>query len=198
MQKDKRLAATSVSRVRTIGILAVPIVVCVIAVQLYSLIGGIYSDYQLQRMIQTAYGRQRPGGGRLFGAPYHPPNDGENNERDLGKAQVLLLGRPPSDKRQRIQGLLYLAAGDWAAFSESVNHLSESDKHLPATLNNLGVSFLALADTDPTFLLMRLQNFRRRRESRRTRSSRVLISLLPIDDFGFRVRLLKRCARMHQ
>jgi CHAT domain-containing protein len=79
-------------------------------------------------------------------------------DSDLGSAQILLLRRPESDERQDLQGQIYLAAGDWQKFvALSSNHSSKGDN--AASLNNLGVSFLALADTDTTLFLKALDAF---------------------------------------
>src|ERR1051326_3463495 len=47
---------------------------CVLgSVGLYLVAGDTYSENQIRRLIQTPYNSQRPGGGRLSGAPYSLP-----------------------------------------------------------------------------------------------------------------------------
>jgi len=41
-------------------------------------------------------------------------------QSDLGKAQILLLGQPASETHQKLQGLVYLAAGDWQKFIDAL------------------------------------------------------------------------------
>src|SRR4029077_4371020 len=105
-------------------------------------------DREIRGLAKSAYDAQRPGGGRLFGAR-HSKTIASSHQHDLGKAQVLLLNIPDSDNRQRLQNLVYLAAGDWRTFIDSTK---KNPRLLddPATLNNLGASYLALSDNDPS------------------------------------------------
>ena len=65
---------------------------------------------------QPAYNSRRPGGGRLFNAPYlRCFSAGVANH--IGKAQLLLLKMPESEARLQAQGLIYLAHGDWEKFT---------------------------------------------------------------------------------
>src|SRR5262249_44580349 len=81
-------------------------------------------------------------------------------QQDLGKAQILLLRQPDSKARRHAQALIYLAAGEWQKFAElaSQSSLLQSEPHI---LNNLGVSFLARSEVDPTLLLNALDAFER-------------------------------------
>src|SRR5262245_38436050 len=113
----------------------------------------LYLEYQTQKLITEVYNQQRPGGGRLWGAPHAPPAAAPLEVRDLGRAQVFLLRHAEWKSTSRLQGLLYLAIGDWTAFAES--SLPEPNKNA-ALLNNLGVSYLALAEKDPEYLFSAL------------------------------------------
>jgi CHAT domain-containing protein len=127
------------------------------SVGLYLLARNSFSQKEIHDLIQPAYERQRPGGGRLSGAAYAPVVGQPPGSTNLGAAQVLLLGRPASRSREDLQSLIYLADGDWQRFVDSSSHrASQSDASL---LNNLGASFLALADKDPTLFLQALDAF---------------------------------------
>ncbi len=142
-----------------IGIVAILIVIGSGLVGLY-LFRDPYSENQIRELINRSYSHQRPGGGRLFAASYNSLDDSPVAKPDLGKAQILLLRQTDSPERQRLQGLIYLAAGEWQNFVELSSDLVEGqDPVEPAVLNNLGASFLALSDKDPTLLLKALDAF---------------------------------------
>jgi CHAT domain-containing protein len=134
--------------------------ICLTSIGLYPLAHDSVSQHQIRTLITPAYNQQRPGGGRLSGSAYAPMLAKPAVDSDLGSAQILLLRRPASDERQDLQGQIYLAAGDWQKFvALSSNHSSNADD--AASLNNLGVSFLALADTDTALFLKALDAFER-------------------------------------
>src|SRR5688572_4446831 len=145
----------------TIGVVAALIVLC------SSLFGAVvfarhrFSEKHIRRLIQGAYNQQRPGSGRLFGAQYSPKEDAPPDMGDLGRAQLLLLRYPESAARQELQGRIYLASGEWQKFVEIVSSLSAETRQDPATLNNLGVSYLALSGENPSLLLNALDQFER-------------------------------------
>ena len=147
------------NRRRTIGILVLLIVLCSGSVGLYLLATDLYSEYQIRDLIKDAYDAQRPGGGRLFGAPHTVPSDDPHSFPDLGRAQVFLLLHPDINDREMLQSMIYLASDDWHAYVE--RRVSANSPKAPETLNNLGVSFLALSDVDPTYLLKALDQFER-------------------------------------
>jgi len=144
----------------TFGFVAIFFIVSVSSVGLYLFSDVGYPEQRIRRFIQQPYNRQRPGGGRLSNAEYTPVKQ-SLAAGDLGKAQILLLREPHSDSHQRLQGLIYLAAGDWEKFVQSANPSTEQDA---TTLNNVGASFLALSETDPTFLLKALDAFEKAAE----------------------------------
>src|SRR4030095_5244964 len=75
---------------------------------------------------------------------------------------VFLLLHPDIKDREMLQAMIYLASGDWPAYIKSW-----TSANLPKsaeTLNNLGTSFLALSDVDPTYLLKALDQFERASE----------------------------------
>ncbi|PYS03725.1 MAG: hypothetical protein DMG12_11715, partial [Acidobacteria bacterium] len=141
---------------RAIGFVIISVALCCSFVVLYLFGNDLYTGYQIRTLIENAYNKQRPGGGRLFGTPYSELTSATGRQLDLGRAQVLLLRRPDSEERQRLQGMIYLASGNWRAFVDSVNQTSPQMRRDPAILNNLGASFLALSDMDPTYLLKAL------------------------------------------
>lgn len=145
----------------TIGTLTTVLVLCLSSVGLYLFARDAYSESQIQRLIEPAYHSQRPGGGRLSGAPYSPIDGVPQTPVDLGRAQLLLLRHPDPQVRQRLQGMIYLATGDWRRFADSLAHLSPREFHDPVTMNNLGASFLALSDHDSTYLLKAMDQFER-------------------------------------
>ncbi len=144
---------------RAIGFVIISVALCCSFVVLYLFGNDLYTGYQIRTLIENAYNKQRPGGGRLFGTPYSELTSATGRQLDLGRAQVLLLRRPDSEERQRLQGMIYLASGNWRAFVDSVNQTSPQMRRDPAILNNLGASFLALSDMDPTYLLKALDEF---------------------------------------
>ena len=109
------------------------IITCFSSVGLYVFGRDPYSEQQITQLVQAAYNGQRPGGGRLSGASYTPPLSPPVRS-DLGKAQILLLGQPASEVHQRLQGLVYLAAGDWQKFIDAAGHSPLQSASDPAWL----------------------------------------------------------------
>jgi CHAT domain-containing protein len=140
-----------------IGVGAIVLVVCVGSVGLYPFVRD--SAYEIQKLIEPGYALQRPGGGRLSAAPFAPLYNASAAGPDLGRAQLLLLHQPESKTRHRLQGLLYLAAGEWQKFVALTNDPSSQLSGDPAALNNLGVCFIALSENDPTLLLNAMDAF---------------------------------------
>src|SRR5262249_55498521 len=123
-----------------------------------------YSAAEIRRLIEQGYNARRPGGGRLYKAGYSRLDNGSRAQSELGKAQLLLLRHPKLETRQQFQGLLYLASGDWQKYVEAVPRLPTSQREAPDLLNDLGVSYLALSDTDPSYLVKALELFERAAE----------------------------------
>src|SRR5881396_2016634 len=149
---------------RVTRLITLLVILSSILIVLYAIDGGFYSEYRVRRLLEGAYNAQRPGGGRLFGSPYSPMSNQPHLQAELGRlgrAQVLLLRQKNGIARQRLQQMLYLAAGDWQAFRERSGSLPPEYAENPSTLNNLGVSSLALADNDPMYLLNALDEFER-------------------------------------
>jgi CHAT domain-containing protein len=130
------------------------------SVGLYLLAWDTPSDVQIEQLTRSAYNSQRPSNARLWGAAYTPRGESSSKEQDLGKAQILLLRQPDSGARRHAQALIYLAAGEWPKFAELAGWSSLSGNQ-PDILNNLGVSFLARSEADPTLLLNALDAFER-------------------------------------
>lgn len=144
-----------------IGI-ATLLVLCLGSIGLYLFARDSNSEDRIRELIQPAYNRQRPGGGRLSATPYTPvTTDSPKNDSNLGYAQVLLLNMPNSDPRAREQSRIYLAAGDWQNFIDSQDRLSPESRNQPSNLNDLGASFLAMSGKNPTYLLRAMDAFRR-------------------------------------
>jgi CHAT domain-containing protein len=139
----------------TIGAAAVLVVLCSIGLCL--LASDWYSENQIRRLIRGAYEAQRAGGGRLAGTAYRPATGSPHRGSDLGRAQVFLLRHPEMKERQLLQGMIYLANSDWHAFTDG--RFPSEMPRTAATLNNLGVSFLALSEKNPTYLLKALEQF---------------------------------------
>src|SRR5579883_1162122 len=138
---------------------AILIVTCLSSLGLYLFARDPYSEHEIRRLIDPSYSQQRPGGGRLSGASYVPVRNSGRTSPDVGKAQLLLLSQPDSESRRRLQGLIYLAAGDWQKFTDIA-----ASSHAPtdaADLNNLGASFLGLSEQNPSYLLKALDAFER-------------------------------------
>src|SRR4030095_13384367 len=133
-----------------IGVGTSVLVICLGSVGLYPFVRD--SEYEIQKLIEPGYALQRPGGGRLSAAPFAPLDNASPAGPHLGKAQLLLLHQPESKKSRRLQGLLYLAAGEWQKFVALTNDPSSQPTGDPAVLNNLGVCFLALSGDDPALL----------------------------------------------
>jgi CHAT domain-containing protein len=148
----------------TIGIAALLVAFCSGSIGLYLFSGDLYSERQIRQLTENAYKVQRPGGGRLFAAPYSPLAGAANFQQDVGRAQVLLLRFPESQTRRQLQGTVYLASGNWRAFVDNVDRLSPELRQDPGTANDLGVSYLALSEVDPTYLLKALDQFERAAE----------------------------------
>ncbi|PYS53402.1 MAG: hypothetical protein DMG13_12815, partial [Acidobacteria bacterium] len=148
-------------RRRSIGLIVLLIAISSVPVALYRFGRAFYFEYQIRGFLEGAYNAQRPGGGRLFGTPYSPQSDAPHYQSQLGRAQILLLQHKNWITRPKLQQMLQLAAGEWQAFTESVNSLPLEQGESSWTLNNLGASFLALAEMDPTYLLKALDQFER-------------------------------------
>jgi hypothetical protein len=133
-------------------------------VGLYLFARDPYSENDIRRLIQEAYNRQRPGGGRLSRAAYFSAGNMPARPSELGKAQLLLLRYPESETRQRLQGLIYLAAGNWQKYVEAAARFSPALRGDAAVLNNLGASYLALSDKNPSNLLKALDHLERARQ----------------------------------
>jgi CHAT domain-containing protein len=130
------------------------------SVGLYLYARSPHYEREIRQLIDTAYNSQRPGGGRLSAASYMPLTNAVVTTPRLGKAQILLLRQTDSEKRQYLQGLVYLAAGEWQKFVQLYDSLPQPADN-SAALNNLGVSFMSLSETDPTQLLKALDSFER-------------------------------------
>jgi CHAT domain-containing protein len=144
-------------RDRTIRIATILIVLFSSVAALYPFASDAYSEYEIRQQIRQAYNLSRPGGGRLSGIPYVPSKSGGKTSSDLGRAQVFVLRHPEMKDRQKLQGMIYLASGEWRALAE--NHSRLKVHSTSESLNNLGVSFLALSEDDPTFLLEAVDRF---------------------------------------
>ena len=150
---------TSANRRWTVRITMLLIVLCSMSIGQFPFARDRYAQYQISRLIRAAYDIQRPGGGRLFRAPYLPMGRAPANS-DLGRAQLLLLRLPNSQERWSLQNRFWLASGNWRTFIEKAT--GPRSKGFPGnaeTMNNLGVSFLALSDSNPTYLLKALEQF---------------------------------------
>ena len=118
---------------------------------------------EVRSLIEQTYSEQRPAGARLDHAVYVPFSNGPRSQPNLGKAQLLLLRYPESDTRQRMQALIYIASGNWQKYVEAAGHFSAALSQDAGVVNNLGVSYLALAGDDPTCLLKAIEQFERAR-----------------------------------
>src|SRR2546425_9944200 len=94
----------------TIGIILL-VVLCSMSLGLFLFFSEFPSDYQIRRLIKDAYNAQRPGGGRLSGAPYPLEPAASSDQQNLSRAQLLLLRRPESEAREALQGMIDLASG---------------------------------------------------------------------------------------
>src|SRR5437870_9205066 len=126
-----------------IGIVSILIVIGLGPVGLY-LARDPYSEREIHLLVDGAYNHQRPGGGRLFAASYTSLGDASTIP-DVGRAQILILRQPNSQTRQHLQGLVYLAAGEWQNFVELMSDVAGQRLPEPAVLNNIGASYLALS-----------------------------------------------------
>src|SRR5262245_37825104 len=124
------------------------IVLCSSSIGLYVLGRDLYSEREIRQLILSAYSGHRPGDGRLWGTPYVPLKAISEPQPDLGRAQVFLLRHPDIEDRQRLQGMIYIATDEWRAYVESAR-TPEAERDV-SDLNNLGVIFLAISDSDPT------------------------------------------------
>jgi CHAT domain-containing protein len=145
----------------TIGIVVILILISFSTVGLFLFARDPNAEREIRRLIERSYNHQRPGGGRLSAAAYTPVDELSPSPLELGRAQMLLLGQANSAKRVRLQGLTYLAAGEWRKFVELANESSDQAVAGSEVLNNLGASFLALSESDPTLLLRALDAFER-------------------------------------
>ena len=118
-----------------------------------------YSEAEIQRLVNGAYNAQRPGGGRLSGASFTPAGTSSAPIQGPGRAQLLLLRMPNSPTRQRLQALVHLAGGEWKKFIDVANNATLPYSNDEAIANNLGASYLALSETDPTLLLKAIDAF---------------------------------------
>jgi CHAT domain-containing protein len=132
------------------------------SIGLYLLERDRYSEYQIRRLIAAAYRQRRPGGGRLSGASYAPAGAVPQPSAELARAQVLLLERNRNlAASTELQGLIYLAAGEWQKFVDLAGNSPSGPAHDAAILNNFGASLLALSEQNPALLLKALDAFDR-------------------------------------
>ena len=144
----------------TIGLISGLIVLCSSSIGLYLIARDLYSEREIRYLIKSAYNARRPGGGRLAETPYVPLNAADRKPQlDLGRAQLYLLRHPDIQDRQRLQGMIYIATGESRAYIDSAR--TPDPEPDASALNDLGVIFLALADSDPTYLLQALDQFER-------------------------------------
>ena len=143
-----------------IGVLALVAIISS-SIGLYLFVRDPDSEAEIHRLTSSTYNSRRPGGARLSGASY--ASAAAPNTADLGKAQVLLLRSADSKAHQRLQGRIYLAAGEWRKFIEVADDPASQITD-GATVNNLGVALLALSDADPGLLLKALDTFERARQ----------------------------------
>jgi CHAT domain-containing protein len=148
-------------RPRAIVILAISLAAVLGSAGFYVFGRDAYSENQIRRLIEVGYNSQRPGGGRLSNAAYSQPQDVQSGQANLAKAQLLLLRYSDSDTKQRLQSLIYLAAGNWKKYVDAVALFPPTIGNEPAVLNNLGASFLGLSEEDPRNLLKALEQFER-------------------------------------
>ncbi len=141
-----------------ISIIAV-LIVSLSSIGLYLLQHDPRSPRRIQELVKPAYNSRRPGGGRLFNAPYSSLSSLPEAQNDIGKAQILLLKLPESEARLQTQGLIYLAHGNWDKFTTLYTRLPDRQRTDAATLNNLGASFLALSQENPSYLVKALDAF---------------------------------------
>src|SRR5437879_2398894 len=135
------------SRWSRIALVAISNVIVLSSVGLYLFARDPYSAYEIRRLIEGSYNVERRGGGRLFRTGYSPlDTTPPASQSDLGRAQLLLLRYPDSERKQRLQALLHLAAGNWKSYVEAALHFSAAMREEPEVLNNLGASYLALSE----------------------------------------------------
>jgi len=123
-----------------------------------------FSAREIRQLVSAAYDRQRPGGGRLSGASYAPPGTAPASASELGRAQLLLLRRAASQDDWRLQGSVYLAAGEWQKFVDVALWPGNRSSADAASLNNVGASYLALSRDDASLLLKAAEAFERAAE----------------------------------
>src|ERR1041385_6121669 len=141
-------------------IATVTIAICVIgSLGLYSFYRDLDPEIRIRRLIETAYNAQRPGGARLWGAPFSQTIRALNTDSQLSEAQLLLLAYPESNTKQNLQSMIYLASGNWRQYVDAVDRFPVSMRRDAGVLNNLGASFLGLSDEDPSWLLKALDPF---------------------------------------
>src|SRR5262249_12921058 len=129
--------AVGTNRWRTATALSILCFLAVSSIGLYLFARDPYSESEIRRLIDEAYRTQRPGGGRLFKAAYFSLSDVPPRQPDLGKAQILLLRYPESETRRQLQGLIYLASGNWQKYVDLAVRFSPETRLDAAVLNNL-------------------------------------------------------------
>ncbi len=138
-------------------------ILIVLASSLVALHGSVrdfYSEFQVHRLIDPAYSQQRPGGGRLIGAAYNPvAARSDSSEPRIGEAQRLLLAYPDSLLRRELQSRIHLASGDWTRAAAALEDVARDQPQDLGVLNNLGAAYLALGETDGTYLLRAFDQF---------------------------------------
>jgi len=144
-----------------VGILTVLIVLAISSVGLFLFARDSDPAREIHQLVDESYNRQRPGSGRLSGATYSRIGGAGPVISKLGRAQMLLLRGADSEAHQRLQGLVYLAAGEWQRFVDIANKLSVQTSRDAPFLNNLGASYLALAENDPALILNAVEEFER-------------------------------------
>src|SRR5437867_3908419 len=129
-----------------IGIFTILVVFGSSSVGVFLLARDLYTDYTIRHLIEPAYNFRRPAGGRLSDTPYSPVGGLAPSQSELGRAQILLLSQTSSYSRLKLQGMLYLATGEWQSFVDLFSKMPTEVRREPAMINNLGVSYLALSE----------------------------------------------------
>src|SRR5436309_1704900 len=161
---ENEIGYRGVSRWLSRTLITIWIIAALGSAGLYLFARDPYPATEIRRLINKAYNSRRPGGGRLYHAEYSALPVEQAEQTDLSKAQIFLLRYPNTEAKQRLQGLLYLAAEQWQQYIEASLHFSAEMLQEPEVLNNLGTAYLALSEKDPTCLLNALEEFERASE----------------------------------
>jgi CHAT domain-containing protein len=117
-----------------------------------------YALYRAERFIRSSQSSVRTTLGRTSGAPYAKFSSEGSPANDLGRAELLILNLPHSERRDYLQSLVDLGTREWQLAAGRLQELANQNT-TPQIANDLGVAFLQLSQRDAIYIFKALNQF---------------------------------------